>query len=608
MKVNKKQTMLANKTKKCYQGKGMREMKQKNPMECISMYMKDCKTMVTLGKVLATISAFMAMIPYYEIWKIIRICVKNNDFSSIPSIAWKAVAIMLISMLLYIAALVCTHIAAFRVQANMRTELMEHISKLPLGIFDKEGTGKIRRIITDSTAATETYIAHNIPDKAVASATPVGLLILMLVFDWKIGLICLIPAAIGFFFMSQMMTKDMQEKMKEYQNSLEVMSNEAVEYVRGIPVVKTFSQTVFSFKRFKKAIDDYSAWCIAYTKLLTMPMVGFMTCINALFVAILVCAYIFSMHGISSNLVLNIMYYIIVTPLLTLTLTKMAYAGEQEMTVLDAMQRVHEILDIQPLEDNGHEVSEDYSICFDHVNYRYPQAKQDAVHDLSLMIPSGKHVAFVGPSGGGKTTAVNLVARFFDVSSGSIQIGGKNVKDISHKDLMKMVSFVFQDSHLLKGSILDNVRLAKKEASEQEVLQALQKAQCMDIIEKLPEGIHTVIGSKGTYLSGGEQQRIAIARAFLKDSPILILDEATAFADPDNETKVQKAFEELTKNKTVIMIAHRLTTVVNVDEIFVLQNGMCVEHGNHEALMAKDTLYKKMFNEYEKSISWKVGA
>ena len=583
-------------------------MKKENQMDVINQYAGHDRYLITLGKILASASALIGMIPYYEIWKIIKIAIDGRKLDNIPSIAWMAVGIMLFSMVLYICSLVCTHIAAFHVQANMRIQLMEHISKLPLGVFDKEGTGKIRRIITDSTAATETYIAHNIPDKAVASATPIGLVILMIFFDWKIGLICLIPAAIGFFFMSQMMTKDMQEKMKEYQNSLEVMSNEAVEYVRGIPVVKTFSQTVFSFKRFKKAIDDYSAWCIAYTKLLTMPMVGFITCINAIFVAIIVCAYVFSIHGTTTTLILNIMYYIITTPLLTVTLTKMAYAGEQEMTVIDAISRVNGILEMQPLEYQENKLPSDSSITFEHVYYRYPHANQDALHDLNLSIDAGEHVAFVGLSGGGKTTAVNLIMRFFDVTSGEIKIGGQNVKNIKQSELMNLVSFVSQDSHLLKTSILENVRLAKKEASEEEVYEALKKAQCLDIIEKLPDGIHTVIGSKGTYLSGGEQQRIAIARAFLKDSPIMILDEATAFADPDNEVKVQKAFEELTKGRTVIMIAHRLTTVVNADQIFVLQEGSCKEKGNHQELMKLNQLYRKMFDEYEKSIDWKVGA
>lgn len=578
-------------------------MKKETQMDIINQYADKCKFLIILGKILAALSAIVAMIPYCLIWKIMEIALEEKNGNAIATLAWSAVSILILSMLLYICALICTHIVAFHVQANMRIQLMEHISKLPLGVFDEEGSGKIRRIVMESTAATETYIAHNIPDKAVASATPIGLVILMIIFDWRIGLLCLIPAGLGFACMSLMMSKDMQQKMEEYQNSLEVMSNEAVEYVRGIPVVKTFNQSVFSFKRFKKAIDDYASWCIAYTKLLTWPMVGFITCINAIFVAIIVSACIFK----GNNLILNIMYYIIVTPLLTVTLTKMAYAGEQEMTVTDAIKRVNSILEIQPLENTGTKEEENNSIQFEHVTYRYPGSKQDAIHDLCLSIPSGAHIAFVGPSGGGKTTSANLLTRFFDVTDGAVMIGNTNIKDISQEHLMNLISYVFQDCHLLNTTIFENVRLSKPDATESEVCNALEKAQCMDIIGKLPNGIHTIIGPKGTYLSGGEQQRIAIARAFLKNSPILILDEATAFADPDNETKVQKAFDELTKGKTVIMIAHRLTTVVHADKIFVLQDGTCIESGTHNELMQLNHIYRHMFDEYEKSVTWKVG-
>ena len=486
---------------------------------------------------------------------------------------------------------------------------MKHIVTLPLGVFDQAGTGKIRRIVNESSAATETYIAHNLADKAVASATPVGLVVLMLAFDWRIGLICLIPAIIGFLFMMGMMGKEMQEKMREYQNALEVMSSEATEYVRGIPVVKTFGQTVFSFKRFKNALDDYEKWCVSYTISLRKSMMGFMTGINAIFVALVFAGFLLSGNGVTSELILNMMYYIIITPLLTVTLTKIAYAGEQEMQVIDSIKRIDGILNIRPLSETDQEKQpKDYSVELKNIRYRYPDAEKAAVHDLSLSIPSGQHVAFVGPSGGGKTTTAALIARFFDVQEGTIEIGGVNVKDIPQSALMKMVSFVFQDNKLLKGTILDNVRLAKPEATDAEVMEALKKAQCMDIIKKLPDGIHTVIGTKGTYLSGGEQQRIAIARAVLKNAPILILDEATAFADPDNEAMVQKAFEELSVGKTLIMIAHRLTTVADADRIFVLKDGTCAEAGSHKELMEKGGLYKEMFEEYTRSIEWKVGA
>lgn len=584
-------------------------MKKDNVMKVINEYAGSYRYVIVLGRVLAALSALVAMIPYYDLWKIIKVAVSGEKLSQISGLAWQAVGIMIISMLMYVGALMCTHVSAFRVQANLRTRLMKHIVTLPLGVFDQAGTGKIRRIVNESSAATETYIAHNLADKAVAGATPVGLVVLMLAFDWRIGLICLIPAIIGFLFMMGMMGKEMQEKMREYQNALEVMSGEATEYVRGIPVVKTFGQTVFSFKRFKNALDDYEKWCVSYTISLRKSMIGFMTGINAIFAALVFAGFIFAENGVTPELILNMMYYIIITPLLTVTLTKIAYAGEQEMQVIDSIKRVDGILSIQPLpETDQAKQPKDYSVELKNICYRYPDAENDAIHDLSLSIPGGQHVAFVGPSGGGKTTTAELIARFFDVQEGAIEIGGVNVKDIPQNTLMKMVSFVFQDNKLLKGTILDNVRLAKPEATDAEVMEALKKAQCMDIIKKLPDGIHTVIGTKGTYLSGGEQQRIAIARAVLKNAPILILDEATAFADPDNEAMVQKAFEELSAGKTLIMIAHRLTTVADADRIFVLKDGTCAESGSHKELMGQNGLYKEMFEEYTRSIEWKVGA
>lgn len=584
-------------------------------MPILYAYAGNFRYLIMAGRGIAAASALVGMLPYYDLWKIIKIAISGQHMEQISGLAWQAFGIMVCSMLMYVSALLCTHIAAFRVQATMRSRLMNHVITLPLGLFDKEGTGKIRRIVNDSSSATETYIAHNLPDKAVATATPFGLILLMLAFDWRIGLLCLIPAVIAFAFLMTMMGKETQKKMTEYQNSLEVMSNEATEYVRGIPVVKTFGQTVFSFKRFKKSLDDYEKWCIDYTLSLRKSMVGFITGINAVFVALILSADLFSRSGITSDLILNMMYYIIITPLLTVALTKTAYSGEQQMQVIDSIKRIDRLFAIKPFEtDTPYNVSDkmtvkaDSSIVLDHVSYRYDGAADNAVNDLSLSIRSGQHVAFVGPSGGGKSTTAALIARFFDVTKGSIQIGGINIKDFSQKELMHMVSFVFQDSKLLKGSILENVRLAKPTATETEVMDALRKAQCMDIIEKLPNGIHTVIGSKGIYLSGGEQQRLAIARAFLKDAPILILDEATAFADPDKEANVQKAFEALAKGKTLLMIAHRLTTVTNADHIFVLKDGRCSEHGTHETLMRQDGLYKQMYNDYTKSVDWKVGA
>ncbi len=577
-------------------------------MKLIRNYAGGHKNLILLGRFLAAVSAVMSLIPFYELWRIIKIAVEGQDPDLIKGHAWIAVGVTVGALLVYILALLCTHIAAFRVQANMRSSLMRRIITLPLGVFDEDGTGKIRRIVNDSTAATETYIAHNLADKTVAAITPVGLVVLVMAFNWKIGLICVIPAIIGFCCMMKMMGKNMQEKMKEYQNALEVMSSEATEYVRGVPVVKTFGQTVHSFARFKSSIDGFGKWSTDYTLMLRMPMIAFMTCINAIFLALVIAAFLITGDGVSSGDILNIMYYIIVTPLITVSLTKVAYSGEAEMTLIDALKRVDQIMEIEQLPENKSDLSpKDSSVQLEHVSYRYKDATRDAVSDVTLSIRPGEHVALVGPSGSGKTTLAELLVRFFDVSEGKIDIGGVDIKNMSSSELMKQVSFVFQDSRLIKTSILENVRMGRPSASEEEVLAALEKAQCMDIIDKLPNGIHTILGEKGTYLSGGEQQRITIARAVLKDAPILILDEATAFADPDNETKVQAAFSEMAKEKTVIMIAHRLSTVADADRIFVLSDGKLEEQGSHDDLMRQNGLYRRMFDEYSRSIEWKVG-
>lgn len=563
--------------------------------------------------ILAAISAWIVLIPFYDIWRIIReILEVRPDFSKathITAYGWQAVLFALLAMIFYIGALMCSHKAAFRVQANMRTKMMEHIMKLPLGYVEAEGTGKIRKIVTDSSAATETFLAHNLPDKVVSVATPIGLLAMMAIFDWRLGLISLIPAALAFIIMgSMMMGPKMAADMKEYQNSLETMSAEAVEYVRGVPVLKTFGQTIFSFKRFKGAIDEYEKWTLSYTKSMMIPMIGFTVFSNGIFAALIIAAYILGGNTVTDTFVLNLIFYILITSVLTTTLMKVAYAGESQMIVEDALNRMDEILDQEQLPNVTEGAAiQDASIKLQDVTFAYDEAKENAIDGITIDIKAGDHVAFVGPSGGGKTTLASLIARFWDVKSGSISIGGVDVRNINTDELMNQVSYVFQDSKLLKASILENVRMGRPDATDEEVLEALKNAQCSDIIEKLPQGVNTVIGSKGTYVSGGEMQRLSIARAFLKNAPVLILDEATAFADPDNEKLVQLAFEKLSKNKTVIMIAHRLSTITNADCIYVLKDGKIAESGTHASLLAENGIYTHMWTEYNKSVNWQVG-
>ena len=594
----------------------MAEQKTSKPTKRLFEYADNYKYLTIASWVLATVSAFIALVPFYYIWRLIKEVIRvSPDFDraqNLSAYGWCAVGSAVLAMLIYMGGLICSHLAAFHVQATMRSRLMRHIMSLPLGSMDEDGSGKVRKIINESSAATETYLAHQLPDKCVATATPIGLVVLLLVFDWRLGLLSLIPVVLGFAIMSTMMGANMKKKMEEYQNALEEMSSEAVEYVRGIPVVKTFGQSVFSFKRFRDSIKKYEKWTIAYTKDLRVPMMGLTTAINSVF-AILIAA-TFWLGGVKSGSVdgtflLNLMFYIIITPIITVTMTKMMYAGENVMIVEDALNRIDGLLEKKPLPQSVNpEKPQDASISFKNVSYRYDGASDDAIHNISLDIKSGEHIAFVGPSGGGKSTLAKLIARFADVNSGFIEIGGVNVKNIKASDLMNTVSFVFQDSKLLKMSIFDNVRMGNKNAMREEVIEALHNAQCDDIIEKRPGGIDTVIGSKGTYLSGGETQRIAIARAMLKNAPILILDEATAFADPDNEAKVQAAFSKLSEGKTVIMIAHRLSSVTEVDRIYVLKNGQICQSGTHENLLSQDGLYAHMWKEFNKSVSWKVGA
>ena len=587
--------------------------KKKSTMAVLMHYAGDHKYFTYASAVLASVSALIALIPFYDVWRIIKeILEVRPDFSkavNISSYGWQAVGFALLSMVFYIAALMCSHKAAFRVQANMRISMMQHIMKLPLGYVEAEGTGKIRKIVTDSSAATENFLAHNLPDKAVSYATPVGLLIMMMAFDWKLGLICLIPAVIAFALMGTlMMGPKMAEDMKQYQNALETMSAEAVEYVRGVPVVKTFGQTVFTFKRFKNAIDEYEKWTLGYTKNMMLPMVCFTTAANAIFAAIIIAAFVFTGNGVTDEFVLNLFFYVLITSVLTVTLMKVAYAGESQMIVNDALNRVYGILETESLSESPkNEQPKDSSIKLNDVTFAYAGAKNNAIDGISMSVRSGEHIALVGPSGGGKTTLASLIARFWDVKSGSIKIGGTDVRNVSSDELMNYVSYVFQDSRLLKMSIMDNIRMGRPGASDEEVMQALRDAQCMDIIEKFPDGVNTMIGSKGIYVSGGECQRLSIARAFLKNAPVLILDEATAFADPDNEVLVQQAVGKLSKDKTVIMIAHRLSTVTNADCIYVLSDGKLAESGTHSELISENGIYSHMWNEYNKSVSWQVG-
>ena len=585
-------------------------MKKQSDLSRLMGYAGNYRYFTYASWVLSAVSALVALVPFVYIWKILRdVLNAAPDYAqavNIPHYGWMAVLFAVLAYIIYIAALMCSHLSAFRVATNLRLEVSEHLATLPLGFTETFGSGKLRKIIHESTGAAETFLAHQLPDKYNAMATPIGLLVLLLVFDWRLGLLSLVPVALGFVIMSAMTGRRMADKMRQYGNALESMSNEAVEYVRGIPVVKTFGKSVFSLKKFKATIDEYEKWVIAYTKELRMPMMLYTAAINGVFAFLIVGGLLFTRNGVTSEFLLNLLFYIIITPVISLTLTRIMYMSENELVVADALARVDSVLDAEPVPENDHpRHPKDASVSLKDVHFSY-DGKTDVIKGVSLKIQPGQMVAFVGPSGGGKSTLANLICRFFDVQSGSVRVGEADVRDIPKEELMDTISFVFQNSRLLKGSILDNVRLGRAQATEAEVLAALKAAQCMDIVEKFPEGIHTVIGTKGVYLSGGEQQRIAIARAMLKNAPILLLDEATAFADPDNEAKVQAAFAQLAKGKTVLMIAHRLSTVANADCIYVVQDGQIAESGTKDELCAQNGLFARMWQDYQASVQWKV--
>ena len=585
-------------------------MKKQSNLSRLLMIAGSYRYLTYASWILSAISALIALVPYYFIWQVMREVLEvAPDFSRAQNLTyngWMAVMFAVIAVLVYIAGLMCSHLGAFRIATNLRLQSMNHIVKLPLGFAEHFGSGKLRKIVNESSAATETYLAHQLPDRANALATPCGLLVLLFVFDWRLGLLSLAPVLLGFLIMMAMTGKEMQQKMKEYQNALDDMSNEAVEYVRGIPVVKTFGQTIFSFKKFKDSIDRYKVWVIAYTKQLRTPMMFYTAAINGVFVFLIAGALLFTQDQVTTEFLLNLVFYIIITPIISVTLTRIMFQSENAMIVDDALQRIDSVLNLEPLKETAHPMHpKDGSVELEQVHFSY-NGEKDVLNGISISIPAGQTVAFVGPSGGGKTTLANLISRFFDPQSGTVRVGGVDVRDIPKEELMNTVSFVFQNSRLIKASIFENVRLGKPEATREEVMAALKNAQCDDILEKLPDGMDTVIGTKGVYLSGGEQQRIAIARVMLKNTPIIILDEATAFADPDNETRVQAAFSKLSQGKTVIMIAHRLSTVAGADRIYVVKDGQIAESGSSRELMERGGLFARMWQNYQTSIQWKV--
>ena len=567
------------------------------------------------GCVLSGIAAVLGLVPYICVWAAARDVLAV--FPKLPAAegagglikwGWMAVFFAAANIVLYFAALMCTHLAAFRTARNIRKAGMAHVMELPLGFFSGNQSGRLRKLIDDNAGLTEDLLAHKLPDLTAAVLTPVAGIVMLFVFDWRMGLLCLLTMALAVVCMCMMMGGKNAGFFHRYQQKKKKMSAEAVEYVRGIPVVKVFQQTVYSFKAFYSAIQSYSRLASDYAMSCRKGQTGFLTCINGAFALLIPAALLLASEGDVRRVLVNFIFYALFAPACGAMINRIMYMSEAVMEADEAIGRLDEILSQQPMEEpKVTKRPTGDAVAFDHVTFTYPGASQPALEDVSFSVQPGQVVALVGPSGGGKTTAASLIPRFWDVDSGSVTVGGADVRKLDSAALMGQVAFVFQDTRLFKESLLENIRAARTDASREEVLAAAHAAQCDDILEKLPQGLDTVVGARGVYLSGGEQQRIALARAILKDAPIVVLDEATAFADPENEHQIQKAFETLTRNKTVLMIAHRLSTVQNADNIIVLNEGKIAEQGSHSALLEKNGVYAAMWADYQRSAQWKVG-
>lgn len=587
-------------------------MKKRSDLSRLMEYAGGHRVFTYVSWVLSALSALVALVPFLYIWMILRdVLNAAPDYFravNIPHYGWMAVLFAALSYLIYVCALLCSHLSAFRVATNLRLAVSEHLARLPLGFTERYGSGKLRKVIQESTGAAETYLAHQLPDQYAAMATPVGLLVLLFVFDWRLGLLSLVPVALGFVIMSAMTGKRMAEKMRQYGNALAAMSGEAVEYVRGIPVVKTFGQSVFSFKKFKATIDEYEKWVIAYTKELRMPMLFYTAAINGVFAFLIAGGLLLTRNGVSPEFLLNLLFYIIITPVISLTLTKIMYMSENKMIVADALSRIDSVLDEAPVSvSEKPQHPKDSSIALHDVRFSY-DGRTDVIRGVSMDIRPGQTVALVGPSGGGKSTVAKLISRFWDVSSGKITIGGVDIREMPLSQLSEYVSFVTQDNFLFNCSLLENIRLGNPQATDEEVKAAAKAAQCEEFIAKLPQGYDTPAGEAGKRLSGGEKQRVAIARMLLKNAPIVILDEATAFTDPENEDKIQRSIAALTRGKTLLVIAHRLSTIKNADNIVVLKDGAIAAEGTQEALLKTCPLYRDMWQAHIGAKHWAVSS
>ena len=589
----------------------MKQEKKKQITLRLFEYAGAYKWLTIIGVVLTSISSFTSILPVFYIWKVAEEVVNvYPNFTSNPIIieySWNAVFWACATMMIYLLGLLLCHLSAFRIAKNLRKQSIKHLLTLPMGFFTSTGSGKLRQVIDECAGSTETLLAHNLPDLASAIVSPVAIFGIMFLYDWRLGIVSIVPIVLSVLAMSSMfVSKSMRGKMGEKQEVLANMNNEAIEYVRGVPVVKTFGQTIFSFKRFHTAITKYNDFAVEISTKGKVPMVGFEVLINSVSIFLTLAGVILiSLESVMSEFLIMFLFGVFLMPLCTSVMYRIMFSSHNTILSENSLDRIEQLLSEKPLKKPlNPKTPTSFDVSFENVSFTYSNSNNKALNNVTLTIPQGKSYGLVGPSGGGKTTLATLIPRFFDVDEGTVKIGGIDVREIENTVLMNNISFVFQQTNLYKMSILDNVRESKPSATEEEVLSALKSARCMEFINELPNGIHTIYGTKGTYLSGGQAQRIAIARAILKNAPIILLDEATSFTDPENEFEIKKAFEELTKGKTVLMIAHRLSSIIDADKICYLADGEIKESGTHKELLEKNGDYAELWNEYQSAFSW----
>ncbi|MTI47243.1 MAG: ABC transporter ATP-binding protein [Firmicutes bacterium] len=574
----------------------------------VSKYAGKYKWMTIISCILSAVSSILSIIPLICIFYIIKIYIENAQQSSILFYGEIAVISAIVSIALYFFSLSLAHIAAFRVAKNLKIQALNHIIDMPLGYFEMKSTGELRKTIDENTMLTEDFLAHKLPDFTATAIMPIVIVLSFFFFDWRLGFACFIPLIISFICIYLMMGGDNKFILGKIMTTQERMNKEAVEYVRGIPIIKVFQQTVFSFKRFYTTILNYRDLVLGYAKSCRLPKVIFAVSLNSFFVFLILAATIlFNLESNKIEVFLNLIFFVLLSPLISTTMMRLMMTGENLIQAKEALGRIERIIESASRNQSGKEsFPNNYDIKFADVSFSYPEQERKAINKVDFTIEQNTKVAFVGLSGSGKSTILSLIGKFFETNNGVITIGGKDIRQISNQELMNNISFVFQDSKLFKTSLLENIRIGRKNATEAEIGQAIRITQCQKIIDKLPNGINSIYGTKGIYLSGGEKQRIALARAFVKNSPIIVFDEPTSGCDAENQYYINKAIHEISKNKTVILVAHRLNSVKDMDKIIIMENGQVIEQGTHDILKSNGNTYTKMWDQYAAALDWRL--